>query len=132
VKKRTKKVTQRVTAIKPISITNPMLMTMLQRVEGSLNEIRSMIAVPNPSSGAVAHSVEVSKRLDELRFQTKQAVQGIKQTIELHVKGFEEKLADALEKLDAVAEGNLANHNRLNKVEHQVHTEIVRLKRRRK
>jgi hypothetical protein len=58
-----------------------------------LNEIRSMVAVP-PANGAVAHSVEVSKRLDELRFNTKQAIDGVKRTIDIHVTAYEKRLAE--------------------------------------
>lgn len=102
-RERAKKVTQRVT---------------LESIAQSLNEIRSMIvAPPPPSNGSVAHIVEVSKRLDELRGNTGKAIASLNGIIAAHVKGFEEKLADLLEKLDAVAEGNLANHNRLNRVE---------------
>lgn len=113
-KKQPKKVTQRVTDLTPGDVR--FIGARLEQLAQGQNEIRSMLAVP-PAPNGTAHSVEVSKRLDELRGNTSRAIAAIEGIIKAHVKGYDDKLADLLSKLDAVAEGNIANHNRLNRVE---------------
>lgn len=114
-KKRAKKVTQRVTVTSELKDIG----TMLAQIGMGVNEVRSMVAAP-PSNGALAHSVEVSKRLEDYKQRLGEGVAGIYRTIKMHVDAYDAKLADVLEKLDAVAEGNLANHNRLNRVEERL------------
>lgn len=89
-KKAAKKVTQRATLTSELKDIG----TMLAQIGMGVNEVRSMVAAPPVSSGAVAHSVEVSKRLDELRYQTKQAVNGLKDLINTHVAAYEKRLAE--------------------------------------
>lgn len=86
-KKATKKVTQRVNVPKELKDIG----RMLAEIGLAIGEVKLAVNTP-PSNGAVAHSVEVSKRLDELRYQTKQAVDGIKQMITSHVTAFEQRL----------------------------------------
>jgi len=64
----------------------------MAQIRQGINEIRSMMAQP-PSNGALAHSVEVSKRLEDYKQRLGEGVAGIYRTIKLHVDAFDDKLA---------------------------------------
>lgn len=83
-----KKVTQRVT-----TLTSELkdIGTMLAQIGMGVNEVRSMVAAP-PSNGALAHSVEVSKRLEDYKQRLGEGVAGIYRTIKQHVDAFDQRL----------------------------------------
>lgn len=92
-KTRKKKVTQRVTS-KIDGRTDRMeaVEVAVLTIADAIKEMREAIRDMRTNQG-LAHSVEVSKRLDELRRNAEQAVKGLKGVIELHVSAYEKRLA---------------------------------------
>lgn len=86
---------------KSVSAPSPPLSTQ-ERVEVIEQMVRAIyISASNQTmdTGALAHSAEVSKRLDEFKADTRQALANLRRHIDLHATGLESKIS-TLRKLE--------------------------------